>query len=55
MIDAFDFAETVRNRPTIIIAHTVKGKGVSFMEWSPHYHGTAPAKEKLSDVINQLE
>jgi transketolase len=55
IIDAFDFSETVRNRPTVIIAHTVKGKGVSFMEWSPHYHGTAPAKERLSDVIDKLE
>jgi len=33
----------------------VKGKGISFMEWSPHYHGTPPAKDKLSDVLSELE
>jgi transketolase len=55
LIDGFDLASSTRNRPTIIIAHTVKGKGISFMEWSPHYHGTAPAKEKLPDVLSELK
>ena len=36
-------------------AGTVKGKGISFMEWSPHYHGTAPSKEKMSDVLSELK
>src|SRR5437867_4330714 len=31
------------------------GKGISFMEWSPHYHGTAPSKEKMSDVLSELK
>jgi transketolase len=55
LIDAFDLAAGTRNRPTVIIAHTVKGKGISFMEWSPHYHGTAPPKDKLSDVLSELK
>jgi transketolase len=55
LLDGFDLAASTRNRPTVIIAHTVKGKGISFMEWSPHYHGTAPAKEKLSDVLSELK
>jgi len=55
LIDGFDVAVSTRNRPTVIIAHTVKGKGISFMEWSPHYHGTAPAKDKLSDVLSELK
>ena len=55
LIEAFRLAEGVKNRPTIIIAHTVKGKGISFMEWSPHYHGTAPSKEKMSDVLSELK
>ena len=55
LIEAFHLAEGVKNRPTIIIAHTVKGKGISFMEWSPHYHGTAPSKEKMSDVLSELK
>ena len=55
LLDGFDLATNTRNRPTVIIAHTVKGKGISFMEWSPHYHGTAPAKEKLTDVLSELK
>jgi transketolase len=55
LMDGFDLAASTRNRPTVIIAHTVKGKGISFMEWSPHYHGTAPAKDKLSDVLSELK
>ncbi len=55
LMDGFDLAANTRNRPTVIIAHTVKGKGISFMEWSPHYHGTAPTKDKLSDVLSELK
>ncbi len=55
LLDGFDLAANTRNRPTVVIAHTVKGKGISFMEWSPHYHGTAPSKEKLSDVLSELK
>jgi transketolase len=55
LIDGFDLASSTRNRPTVIIAHTVKGKGISFMEWSPRYHGTAPAKDTLSDVLSELK
>jgi transketolase len=54
ILDGFDLATSTRNRPTMIIAHTVKGKGISFMEWSPRYHGTPPAKDKLSDVLSEL-
>ncbi|MDG7029320.1 MAG: transketolase, partial [Nitrososphaerota archaeon] len=54
LMDGFDLAMGTRNRPTVIIAHTVKGKGISFMEWSPHYHGTPPAKDKLRDVLSEL-
>jgi transketolase len=55
LIDGFDLAANTRNRPTMVIAHTVKGKGISFMEWSPHYHGTAPAKDTLSEVLSELK
>ena len=55
IMDGFDLAANTRNRPTVIVAHTVKGKGISFMEWSPHYHGTPPAKDKLSDVLSELK
>jgi transketolase len=55
IMDGFELATSTRNRPTLIIAHTVKGKGISFMEWSPHYHGTPPAKDRLSAVLSELE
>lgn len=55
LIDAFDNAEMAKHRPTIVIAHTVKGKGVSFMEWSPTYHGTAPSKDKMTDIYKELK
>lgn len=55
IMDGFDLAMSTRNRPTVIVAHTVKGKGISFMEWSPHYHGTPPTKDKLSAVLGELE
>jgi transketolase len=55
LLNAFELAANVRNRPTVVIAHTVKGKGISFMEWSPHYHGTAPPKERMSDVLSELK
>jgi len=35
-----------KDQPTIIIAHTIKGKGVSFMENNPKYHGQAPTREE---------
>ena len=55
LIDAFDNAEMTKHRPTIIIAHTIKGKGISFMEWSPAYHGTPPSKDKMTDIYNELK
>ena len=55
LIDAFDNAEMTKHSPTIIIAHTVKGKGISFMEWSPAYHGTPPSKDKMTDIYNELK
>ncbi len=53
IIDALERAEETINRPTVIIAHTTKGKGVSFMEWAPEWHGKAPKKEALEDIIEE--
>jgi len=39
---AFDQAERIKDRPVFVVAHTVKGKGVSFMENDPEWHGKAP-------------
>ena len=55
IIDALDDAEKVKGKPTIIIAHTVKGKGVSYMEDSVDWHGKAPSKELAEQAIRELE
>ncbi len=53
IIKALDRAEETINRPTVIIAHTTKGKGVSFMEWAPEWHGKAPKKDVLPKIIKE--
>jgi len=45
----------VKERPTVIIAHTIKGKGVSFMENKVEYHGVSPTKEELEKALLELE
>ncbi len=45
----------VKGKPTIIVARTVKGKGVSFMENTSKYHGKAPNKEEFEKALNELE
>lgn len=62
LLAAFDQAKTIKQKPTVIIAHTVKGKGVSFMEHVVDFHGRSPtAKEKeialkeLCDIGQSIE
>ncbi len=55
ILDAFDKAEDMKGRPTMIIAHTIKGKGVSFFEGKVAYHGIAPTKEELERALVELE
>lgn len=52
---AFGAARTTLDRPTVLIAHTVKGKGVSFMENNPGWHGIAPDAEQLASALKELE
>ena len=52
---AFAEAETVKGKPTAIIAKTVKGKGVSFMENSVNWHGAAPNDERHAAAIAELK
>jgi transketolase len=54
VLDALQWARATRGRPTAIIAHTVKGKGVSFMENNPEWHGKAPNKEQLAQALREL-
>jgi transketolase len=59
IIDAVETAKSVYEKPTVIIAHTIPGKGVSFMENLPQWHGKAPneqeAKLALSEIRMSLE
>ena len=55
LIAAFEGAKAVKGKPSVIIAHTVKGKGVSFMENSPEFHGRAPNKEETEKALAELD
>lgn len=44
-----------KKRPTMILAHTIKGKGVSFMENNPSWHGSAPNKEQYDLACEELK
>ena len=54
LIAAFKEAQKVKGQPTVIIAHTVKGKGVSFMENNPDFHGTAPNAMEVEFALKEL-
>jgi transketolase len=51
---ALDQAETIKGKPTFVVAHTVKGKGVSFMENEPEWHGKAPKPAEAIRAIREL-
>jgi len=55
ILAAYEEAKTVKGKPTIIIARTVKGKGVSFMENVCDFHGRAPTKEEAEIAAKELE
>jgi transketolase len=55
IIAAFEKAKSVSGKPTVIIAKTVKGKGVSFMENNPEFHGKAPTAEQTEQALKELE
>ena len=54
VIEALEQAKATRGRPTVIIARTVKGKGVSFMENSAEWHGKAPTPEQAALALAEL-
>jgi transketolase len=51
---ALDQAEATRGLPTFIVAHTVKGKGVSFMENNPEWHGKSPKPDEAIAAIREI-
>ena len=55
LIEAFKKAEQYKGQPSVIIAHTVKGKGVSFMENNVGFHGKAPNDDELKQALEELE
>lgn len=54
ILNALNEAENIKGKPTLIVAHTVKGKGVSFFENKVEYHGLAPTQDELDRAIKEL-
>jgi transketolase len=55
IIDALNESKAVYERPTMIVAHTIPGKGVPFMESLFEWHGKPPSKEQADEAIAELE
>ena len=55
LMKALDEAGSVKNKPSVLICCTVKGKGVSFIENKADWHGIAPKKDELETAIKELE
>ncbi len=55
ILGALNEAETVKGKPTMIVARTVKGKGVSLFEGKVEYHGLAPTHEELEIALKELK
>jgi transketolase len=54
VIPALEEARSATRKPTVIIAHTIKGKGVSFMENNIKWHGVAPKPEEVAAALKEL-
>jgi len=55
LIEAFREAESIPDKPTMILAHTTPGKGVSFMENKPEWHGKPPNKDEAKIALKELK
>ena len=55
ILSAYEEARATKGRPTVILARTLKGKGVSFTEGKPNWHGKAFSKEQMQQGIEELE
>lgn len=55
VLEALDTAGEIHSRPAVILAHTTKGKGVSFMENDAYWHGMAPDAQQLALAVAELE
>ncbi len=54
LIQAFEQAKKIKGKPTAIIANTIKGKGISFMENQASWHGKAPNEEQYNQAMKEL-
>ena len=54
IIDAVGMAKAIENRPSVIIAHTIPGKSVDFMEYNYKWHGIPPNKEQAKQALHEL-
>ncbi|HUC96568.1 MAG TPA: transketolase [Candidatus Saccharimonadales bacterium] len=54
VIDAVNMAKAITNRPCVIIAYTIAGKGVDFMEYDYNWHGKAPNTEQAAKALQEL-
>lgn len=54
VIDACSMARAIVEKPSVIIAHTVPGKGVPFMEYDYHWHGAPPNSEQAREALKKL-
>ena len=54
IIDATSIARAITNRPSVIIAHTIPGKGVDFMEYDYKWHGVAPNSDQAKEALQKL-
>ena len=54
IIDAASQARAITNRPTVVIAHTIPGKGVDFMEYNYKWHGIPPNAEQAKEALHDL-
>jgi transketolase len=54
VLSALEEARGVKGKPSVIISHTVKGKGVSFMEHDPGFHGKAPSPEQVEQALREI-
>jgi len=54
VVQALETAKTVKDQPTIVLARTIKGKGVSFMENVCEWHGKAPSQKQADEAMNEI-
>lgn len=52
--EAASMARAITNKPSVIIAHTIPGKGVDFMEYDYHWHGAPPNHDQAKDALKKL-